>query len=115
MQIQVIRRFYESTMVSIYSKDIKQDVHTYLIGFGFYLCAGISLLDEAQGFSNPNEHAMHKNRIVDSFLLSGYLKWNYALGMVTFVYFSFVQYKSQVILAELRKNKHGKLSALLIN
>ena len=72
------------------------------------------MLDEAQSFSNPNEQAIHKNRIDDLFLLSSYLKWNYVIGMVTFIYFSYVQYKSQVILAGLRKNREGILPILYL-
>ena len=52
MFIQVARRLYECTQLSIYSSSGKMAIIHYLCGFCFYFGVGLSLLADANGFSN---------------------------------------------------------------
>ena len=109
MQIQVIRRFYESTRVSIFADSVKLDLWIYTFGFVYYFCTSIALLANAEGFTSTGTK-LDPNIFNKAFLLSEILSWNHLIGTISFFYFSHVQFKSTVILANLRKNSKGRIN-----
>jgi hypothetical protein len=56
IEVQVSRRLYECTQLSVYSRDGKMALIHYLCGFSFYFGVGLSLLADAKGF-NGSKHS----------------------------------------------------------
>ncbi|CAG2114371.1 unnamed protein product [Medioppia subpectinata] len=102
LQLQVSRRLYECTQLSVYARDGKMALIHYLCGFSFYFGVGLSLLAEASGFQSTNGSS--RDLILRNLCLP-----NHVIGVSLFLFFSFVQFKSHVILAELRKDSKGRV------
>lgn len=100
--LQVCRRFYETHFIQIFSKKAKINITHYLVGFIHYFLMGVTLLGNASGFVRdatapvPQVHLRH---LIDVRLI---------LGAALFLYAWLHQFKSNLILINLRKNKTGK-------
>lgn len=54
MLVQVSRRLFECTFLSVYS-DAKMNIVHYVFGFSFYFGVGLSVVAEAAGFTEKGE------------------------------------------------------------
>ncbi|UXI22596.1 hypothetical protein NH340_JMT08538 [Sarcoptes scabiei] len=88
--IQSIRRLYETCLVSIYSGNTINLVH-YLVGILFYLTLGYGTYRTSLVETQETNHLI--------------LSW----WLLIFLIFSFVQYKSHLILANIRLPKKEKV------
>lgn len=99
MQLQVARRLYECTRLSVYASSGRMSLLHYLCGFFFYFGVGLSLLAEAPGFS------AHAPSAPPRLLCT----WWHVAGVVLFALSSWLQFRSHVILARLRKDALGRV------
>lgn len=97
--IQVWRRFYETFRISVFS-NCKINIIHYFVGIGHYLGAMTAILMESPGFALPS----FKHR--SSFSLQDF-NLNLIFGTVVFLWAWYNQYRSGIILANLRKNEKG--------
>ena len=97
---QVWRRFYETFMISVFS-DCKINIVHYLIGIAHYLGAATALIVEAPGFSTPS--FKHKATLSVWDLMNA----RSIFGPMIFFWAWYHQYRSAVILANLRKDEKG--------
>lgn len=98
---QIWKRLYETFCISVYS-DSKINVVHYLVGIAHYLGALTAILMEAPVFAAPS----FKHRVTfttEDFHL------NLVIGVVIFAWAWCHQYKSAVILANLRKDEKGSI------
>ena len=102
MHFQVCRRLYECTRLSIFSSSGRMSMLHYLCGFFFYFGVGLSLLAEAHGFGSSPP-------VLPPLRAADWLTANHVLGALLFLFFSYVQYRSHVILASLRKDSSGRV------
>lgn len=102
MTIQVNRRLYECLFISVYSNESKINVIHYLFGHVFYLAAAISTLCPIL-FSNTS----FEHNLTD--LLDHLVTVRRAIAFVLFIYASHHQHKCHIILANLRKDKTGRV------
>jgi 3-oxo-5-alpha-steroid 4-dehydrogenase 3 len=91
--IQFSRRLYETLFISIYSETKINLIH-YLVGFAFYTSSGFALIDSLV------------NNIED---INYFSKFDLFIFIV-FLFASYSQYKSHLILSELRirRSENGK-------
>ncbi|CAN2388606.1 Steroid 5 alpha-reductase 3 [Pristimantis euphronides] len=96
--IHSLRRLLECFFVSIYSNGV---IHLaqYCLGIGYYFLLGITVLDHAQ---------LDRKKVTGTELLQQ-LRWYHILGCLLYVWASLHQHRCHVILANLRKDKTGKL------
>lgn len=96
--IHSLRRLLECFYVSVYSGGV---IHLaqYCLGIGYYFLLGITVLDHAQ--------LDYKNVTVPE--LQRQLHWYHILGCLMYIWASLHQHRCHVILANLRKNKSGKI------
>lgn len=113
--IQVIRRFCECTLLSVYS-DAKMSIVHYFVGFSFYFGVGLSVLAEAPVFSGRGKllqwwpvtsFCVFLSTGVSDFSFTNFFSWNHILGSALFISASYIQFKSHSILANLRKDNNG--------
>lgn len=91
LMIQFSRRLYETLFVSIYSETKINLIH-YVVGFAFYTSCGFALIDSLA--NNIEDNNYFSNLII----------------FIVFLFASFSQYKSHLILSELRirRSENGK-------
>lgn len=99
--IQVIRRAYECLFISVYS-DTKINLIHYAFGFMFYLGICCSTICPIL-LSDSNK------RITWLDIFASILTIKHAIGFVVFVYASIIQHKCHVILANLRRDRSGRV------
>ncbi|GAB2267644.1 hypothetical protein Dimus_002626 [Dionaea muscipula] len=119
MEIQVLRRLYESTIVFIYSSSARMHIFAYLTGIWFYTAAPLSLCcnfaPEAFTFAANRVAGLVKegrNQTSDWWeyiyppLME--LSWSQWIGAVVFLWGSIHQWRCHTILGKLRRVKeHG--------
>jgi 3-oxo-5-alpha-steroid 4-dehydrogenase 3 len=91
--IQFSRRLYETLFVSIYSETKINLIH-YLVGFAFYTSCGFALIDSLVNNIEDNNYLSKLDLII----------------FIAFLFASYSQYKSHLILSELRirRSQNGK-------
>lgn len=96
--IHSLRRLLECFYVSVYSGGV---IHLaqYCLGIGYYFLLGITVLDHA--------HLDYKKVTVTELLLQ--LHWYHLFGCLLYIWASLHQHRCHVILADLRKDKSGKI------
>ncbi|XP_049959067.1 polyprenol reductase isoform X2 [Schistocerca serialis cubense] len=100
LTLQSWHRFYETWFISIYSNSYINIYH-YIIGYGHYFGSVMAVLCESPGFINNQEQRVQLNFGDISFLE--------VIGVTTFLWACYNQYRSAIILANLRKNKNGQV------
>lgn len=102
MTIQSSRRLYESVFISVYSKNSKINIIHYLFGHAFYLMTAISTVCPILLSQTSSKYTLAD-------LLDNLVTKRRALAFVLFIYVSHYQHKCHVILANLRKDKTGRV------
>ncbi|XP_058980733.1 polyprenol reductase-like [Musca domestica] len=95
MTLQCGRRFYETNFVQIFSKEGKINIPYYVVGYLHYFGVILALLLNTEGFV--------KGTLPSSFSLMKITLVQY-VGICTFCFSWLQQYKSNMILVNLRKN-----------
>uniref|UniRef100_U5EHQ2 Polyprenal reductase n=1 Tax=Corethrella appendiculata TaxID=1370023 RepID=U5EHQ2_9DIPT len=95
--LQCIRRFYETHFVQVFSSKIKINLSHYFVGYIHYFGTVVLTLSQSEGFVRSPTH----RSATFSF---GTLIWT-----CLFLYAWYHQFKSNLILANLRKNKQGNV------
>lgn len=120
--IQVVRRLYECSFLSVYS-EAKMNIVHYLFGHSFYFGVGLSVLAEAPGFSAQSELLTMWLKFDPKFFSTigkpgdvvfegKFLTLNHTIGVALFLFASVLQFHSHWILAKLRKDKKGQVVTL---
>lgn len=102
MIIQSTRRLYESLFISVYSSNSKINIIHYIFGHSFYIAAALSTICPILFSQTSSEYTL--TTLSDSLVTK-----KRAIVFVLFVYVSHHQYKCHQILANLRKDKTGKV------
>lgn len=102
MAIQVSRRLYETISVSVFSSSSKINIIHYLYGHAFYLMAALSTIC-------PILLSQTSSKFKSADLIDNLVTRKRALLFVLFIYVSHYQHKCHVILANLRKDKSGRV------
>ncbi|KAG9511057.1 Polyprenol reductase [Fragariocoptes setiger] len=102
--VQVSRRLAECTMISVYSEARMNIIH-YIFGYSFYFGVGMSLVAEAPGFTGARGQSSAWS-VPKTY---HFLKPCHVIGVLLFIWSSFVQFESHQILANLRKDKSGRV------
>lgn len=98
LTVQCCRRFYDTHYVSIFGKNCKMNIAHYIIGICHYTGATAAILAEAPLRSISRER-VNVNLISTA-------QWTAA---ILFLWACYQQHAATVILANLRKNKDGKV------
>ncbi|XP_050075162.1 polyprenol reductase [Anopheles maculipalpis] len=101
--LQCLRRFYETWFVQVFSSKLKINLSAYLVGYIHYFGTIVAILSQAEGFTRSGPVTLPTN---------GYrfeLSVPFGLAILVFYYAWYHQYRSNVILANLRKDKTGKV------
>lgn len=100
--VQCSRRLYESFFISVYSKNSKINLLHYIFGNTFYLLATISTILPILLSDTSNKYSLNDfmNHLVTK---------RRAVAFVLFIYASHCQHKCHIILANLRKDKSGRV------
>ncbi|KAG9510175.1 Cationic amino acid transporter 2, partial [Fragariocoptes setiger] len=101
MLFQVTRRLYECLFVSVFSDSGKINILHYTFGCSFYVFAALSLVCPITVEPNPD--------ITIQLILANLVTIGRSLAFIVFVYASLVQHKCHIILANLRKDKSGRV------
>ncbi|XP_069832636.1 polyprenal reductase [Dendropsophus ebraccatus] len=96
--IHSLRRLFECFYVSVYSGGVINLAH-YCLGVFYYFLLGITVLDHAE---------LDYNKVTVTEILQQ-LDWCHLAGCLFYIWASLLQYRSHVILANLRKDKSGKI------
>ncbi|GAB1861093.1 Polyprenol reductase [Camponotus japonicus] len=96
LNIQCWKRAYETFYVSVFSNQ-KMNLVTYLIGFIHYAGIFLCVIGESKGFVRDSHASLLFRKLTIIELIC----------MLTCLWSSYVQLKSNFILAGLRKNQHG--------
>uniref|UniRef100_A0A182PQE3 Polyprenal reductase n=1 Tax=Anopheles epiroticus TaxID=199890 RepID=A0A182PQE3_9DIPT len=101
--LQCLRRFYETWFVQVFSSKLKINLSAYLVGYIHYFGTVVAILSQAEGFTRASPVSLPTNgyRFEPSVRLS--------LCIGVFYYAWFHQYRSNLILANLRKDQTGKV------
>lgn len=102
MIIQTSRRLYESTFVSVFAEGSKINLIHYLFGHAFYLFASLSTIC-------PLLLSETSTRFTIADILDNLITKQRAIAFILFVYASHHQYRCHLMLANLRKDKTGKV------
>lgn len=102
MTIQISRRLYESLFVSVYSTQSKINIIHYVFGHVFYLLAALNTILPILISDTHDKFAI--DDLLDNLITS-----DRALLFVLFIYASTYQNKCHNILANLRKDKSGRV------
>ncbi|GAB0099501.1 Polyprenol reductase [Sergentomyia squamirostris] len=97
---QCFRRFYETHFLQIFSRTSRINIAHYLIGYIHYFGAVVAILGHAEGFVAPSSPAK---------LSTDQLSWRIFLSAGLFAFSWWHQWKSNVILAQLRMNPQGQV------
>lgn len=100
LTIQSWHRLYETCFISVFS-DAKMNLAHYLVGFIHYFGSIVAILSEAPGFISIEEPVL-QIKISD-------LKFIHVINCSLFLWSCYQQYKSNIILANLRKNHKGQV------
>lgn len=104
MIIQSSRRLYESVFISVYSSQSKINIIHYLFGHSFYIVAALSTLCPILMSSKESKHDFIT-------LIDHLVDRKRAALFVLFIYTSHYQHNCHKILANLRKDKAGRVIA----
>lgn len=99
--IQVWKRFYETFVISVFS-DTKINISHYIIGICHYLGSFTAIILEAPGFARLS-HKYRYTLSVDDIGITG------IVGSIIFLWACYNQYRSAVVLANLRKDEKGQI------
>ena len=102
MIVQCTRRLYECLFISVYSDSSKINIIHYVFGHTFYLFAALSTLCPIIFSQTSNKFSM--NDLIDNLLNK-----QRAILFTLFIYASHHQHKCHLILANLRKDKTGRV------
>lgn len=100
--LQCIRRFYETLFVQVFSTNNKINITHYFVGYFHYFGAFLIVVSKAPGFN----HYENKNVTPIMFNLKE-ISIIDSLSIILFLYAWIQQYKTNLILANLRKNNLG--------
>ncbi|XP_070613311.1 polyprenal reductase [Erythrolamprus reginae] len=93
------RRLKECLHISVYSEGVIHFAH-YCFGFFYYVLVGFTVLCQVPAKSREGKaHSLT-------------VRWYHVLGLVMFCWASVHQHRCHIILANLRKDKSGKVSSL---
>uniref|UniRef100_A0A182Q3C7 Polyprenal reductase n=1 Tax=Anopheles farauti TaxID=69004 RepID=A0A182Q3C7_9DIPT len=101
--LQCLRRFYETWFVQVFSARLKINLSAYLVGYVHYFGTIVAILSQAEGFTRTGPVALPTN---------GYrfeMNMQLAMAIAVFYYAWFHQFRSNVILANLRKDRTGRV------
>lgn len=98
--LQCWRRFYETWCVQVFSSKLKMNLSAYLVGYIHYFGTVVVILSQAQGFIRSEALPLPYR-----FELTTRL----ALCIGVFIYAWRYQFQSNLILANLRKDRTGKV------
>lgn len=104
MAIQASRRLYETLFISVFASTSKINMIHYLYGHAFYLAAAASTVC-------PILLSQTSSKFVTIDLIDHLVTGRRALVFVLFIYVSHYQHRCHVILANLRKDKSGRVIA----
>lgn len=102
MIIQCSRRLYECLFISVFSNESRINVLHYVFGHSFYIFAALSTLCPILFSQTANKFSM--NDLIDNLLNK-----QRAILFTLFIYASHHQHKCHLILANLRKDKTGRV------
>lgn len=102
MIIQSTRRLYETTSISVFSSKSKINVIHYLYGHAFYVMAALSTI-------TPILISQTYNKYTFTTLIDNLITKQRAIAFILFVYASHQQQKCNKALANLRKDKSGRV------
>lgn len=102
MIIQSARRLYETSFISVYSKDSKINIIHYLYGHVFYIMAAISTVV-------PILISQTSNKFTFTSLIDNLITKQRAIAFILFIYTSHQQQNCNKVLANLRKDKSGQV------
>lgn len=98
--LQCVRRFYDTHFVSVFSQSGNINVNHYIVGHTHYLGLFLAIFGEAPHFQRLLQESEATLQLSDITFID-------VLAALTFLWACYHQYKSNVILANLRKNKKG--------
>lgn len=101
INLQIIRRFYDTHFVSIFGKNSKINLTHWIVGMTYYPMVILSILCEAPNFTTFAE--LKKANLYDLGLLE-------VFGILLFFWSWWHQHVCTVILANLRKTKKGNIN-----
>lgn len=102
MIIQSTRRLYETSFISVFSSNSKINIIHYIYGHAFYLMAALSTIIPIIVSQTSNKYNF--TNIIDNLLTK-----QRAIAFILFVYASHEQQKCNKVLANLRKDKSGRV------
>lgn len=100
--IQVWKRLYETFFVSVFS-DTKINISHYIIGICHYLGSFTAIIMEAPGFTRRPSYRHSSTLSINDIGIHS------VVGSIIFLWACYNQYRSAVILANLRKNEEGEV------
>lgn len=100
--IQCSRRLYESLFISVYASSSKINIIHYMFGIAFYVLATISTVLPILLSDTSNKYSLND-------LINNLVTKRRAIAFVLFIYASHYQQKCHIILANLRKDKAGRV------
>lgn len=103
LTMQVLRRFYETWFVSVYS-NTRMNLSHYAVGFIHYFGSVTAILAESPGFIDDKGLA--------AIFQFKEITLGNIYGSVLFLWAFYHQYKAAVLLANLRKNEKGSIVTL---
>ncbi|XP_034943832.1 polyprenol reductase-like [Chelonus insularis] len=92
------KRLYESCFINVFSK-AKMSILIYIIAFMHYTALLLSIVGESYGFVRGTQGTFNSNAHT----------WYYITCTIIFLIADYEQFKTNKILANLRKNKEGKV------
>lgn len=101
--IQCLRRCYETQFVQVFSSKLKMNLSAYLVGYVHYFGEVVALLSQADGFVRENTAA---SLMPYRFELTPRI----AFWIAIFIYAWRYQFQSNLILANLRKDRTGAVT-----
>ncbi|GMR60175.1 hypothetical protein PMAYCL1PPCAC_30370, partial [Pristionchus mayeri] len=100
LMLHVTRRFLEASLISVYS-DSSMNIFHYLLGIIHYIILPLCVVCETLGFASKSVYPLRLD-------LDGWNQWQY-MGLLTFFYANFHQFKIAVQLAKTRRDPTGKV------
>ncbi|XP_072744156.1 polyprenal reductase [Anoplolepis gracilipes] len=99
LNIQCWKRVYETCYVNIFS-DQKMNLSVYFVGFIHYAGIFLCIIGESKGFIRDSHTSLQLHKLTIIALIC----------MLICLYSLYIQFKSNFILAKLRKNQHGDVT-----
>lgn len=100
MTLQSWKRFYETEYINIFS-DKKMNILHYVVGLTHYPGVFMCIVGESEGFVKGSNGEFSWERITYFHLICAFV----------FILSTYTQYRANVILRDLRKNKDGELDS----